>query len=343
MNVLSKLSLLFLLSGAFSGSVCAQDDEARQASGLPMLIGENSSNKSRGALSGKLTIQGLDPTKPKPTVYVAVYYLGALIDKRVVNDSGYYYVPSVPRENAILAVEVDGIEMGRYSVPSSAMGSIKQDLVINWLQGQNPKERIGVLSIKNYYQRSSDNQKIFEKALVSVKEKKPDNSIKLFKQLLENDPQDFVAWTELGTLYFSGEKYAEAEAAYTKALELKPDFIVSLLNLGKLYLAQKQAEKAFPALIKAVETEPGSADAQHYLGEAYLQARKGSKAVIYLNEAIRLAPAEKADIHLRLAVLYNAANLKDKAVDEYKLFLEKIPKHAEREKIEKYIKENSSK
>ena len=52
---------------------------------------------------------------------------------------------------------------------------------------------------------------------------------------------------------------------------------------------------------------------------------------------------EKAEIHLRLAALYNAAGLKDKAVAEYKLFLEKVPQYSEKEKIEKYIKENSTK
>jgi tetratricopeptide (TPR) repeat protein len=113
--------------------------------------------------------------------------------------------------------------------------------------------------------------------------------------------------------------------------------------LGKLFIAQKQGEKAIPVLTKAVEVEPGSADAQHYLGESYLQIKKGSIAVGHLNQALRLAPIEKAEIHLRLAALYNGAGLKGKAAEEYKLFLEKVPKHPEREKIKNYIKENSSK
>jgi hypothetical protein len=54
-----------------------------------------------------------------------------------------------------------------------------------------------------------------------------------------------------------------------------------------------------------------------------------------LNEAIRLAPIEKAEIHLRLAQLYNGANLKDKAVEEYKLFLGKVPDYKDRDKLDK--------
>jgi tetratricopeptide (TPR) repeat protein len=78
------------------------------------------------------------------------------------------------------------------------------------------------------------------------------------------------------------------------------------------------------------------------LGESYLQSKKGSKAVIYLNEAITLAPIEKAEIHLRLAALYNAAGAKDRAIAEYKSFLEKVPNHAERKNIEKYIRDNTT-
>jgi Tfp pilus assembly protein PilF len=76
------------------------------------------------------------------------------------------------------------------------------------------------------------------------------------------------------------------------------------------------------------------------LGEAYLQIKKGSVAVGYLNEAIRLDPQGKADVHLRLALLYNAAGMKDKAAIEYEEFLKKRPNYAERKKLEQYITEN---
>ena len=63
--------------------------------------------------------------------------------------------------------------------------------------------------------------------------------------------------------------------------------------------------------------------------------------MIALNEAIRLAPDEKAQIHLRLAALYNAAGVKERAANEYRLFLAKRPGHPERKNLEKYIQENS--
>jgi cytochrome c-type biogenesis protein CcmH/NrfG len=180
-----------------------------------------------------------------------------------------------------------------------------------------------------------------ESAAEQAKAKNPNEAIKLYSQILRDDPNDFVAWTELGSVYFANSNITEAEKAYRKAIALKADFTLALFNLGKLYLSEKRFPEAVLVFENAVMSDKLSADGFHYLGEAYLQNKQGSKAVPVLNEAIRLAPNEKADIHLRLATLYNAANMKDRAANEYRLFLQKRPDHKERAKLENYIKENS--
>lgn len=334
------VSFLFLTSVSIQ-PIYAQDDETRQATGLPMMIGRNSTNRSVTALSGRITIQGADDQQVKPSLFVVVYQAGAVIDRRQVTDSGNYYVPSVPREGTVISVELGGTEIGRYQLPPSIAGNVRYDITLTWAELQRFQNKPAVISAKNLYLRTDRNQKLFEKASSAAKEKNTEKAIEFYKQLMKEDPKDFVALTELGTLYFKAEKYSDAREFYDKALEQNPSFAVAQVNSGKLYLAQKAPEKAIEVLTKAVENEPNSADAQHFLGEAYLQVKKGSKAVIYLNEALKLAPIEKAEIHLRLAQLYNGANLKNKAAEEYKLFLGKVPDYKEKDKLEKYIKDNS--
>jgi len=96
-------------------------------------------------------------------------------------------------------------------------------------------------------------------------------------------------------------------------------------------------------LTNAVKARPDSADAHILLAEAYLQTKKGNSAVYHYNEALKLAPIEKAEVHLRLASLYDAAGLKTKASAEYKLFLQKQPDYVEKNRLETYIKENPPK
>ena len=51
-------------------------------------------------------------------------------------------------------------------------------------------------------------------------------------------------------------------------------------------------------------------------------------------------PSERADAHLRLATLYNAVGMKDKAAIEYEEFLKKKPDYPDRKKLRDYIAAN---
>ena len=64
------------------------------------------------------------------------------------------------------------------------------------------------------------------------------------------------------------------------------------------------------------------------------------KAVEYMNEAIRLDPIGKAEVHLRLADIYNVLKLKNEAVAECEKFLAKRPDYPNRKKLEQFIAEN---
>jgi tetratricopeptide (TPR) repeat protein len=337
---------------ATSNLVIAQDDPARQSSNLPTMIGPR--KVSDGIkVSGFLKVEGIENLSEPPTFLVSIIVNGRLLERREVKNKGAFFFNGIPfGSDAVLLVESGNVEIKRISNFISAMAPIsrnqstimnnevRQDITILWLELQKVKSLPGVVNANNFYQRSEENQKLFDKATEISQNKKKDEAISLYKKIVEKDEKDFVAWTELGTLYFVSEKYNEAEKCYKKSLELKPSFVLTQLNLGKLYLAQKQPEKAIEVLDQALIKEPTSADLNHFLGEAYLQVKKGSKAVVYLNEAIKLAPYQKAELHLRLAALYNGANLKDRAAMEYKLFLQKVPDYADKKSLEKYIADN---
>ena len=340
-------AVVITLVALSSLNVLAQDDEARQSSGLPTMIGNrNSTNPGNGQdarLSGMVEIQGLTEANKAPALSVAVLANGVFVARQRVQNRGSFSFTGVPRNGVTLIVELDNQEIGSYPVGTLTPPpmSNRKDIFLVWSNVERRNsERNEVLSLRNAYSRSEENQKAFEKAITASKDKNTANAIKLFKQLVEKDAADFVAWSELGNLFFKDEKFEESEGAFAKSVALKADFLPALVNLGKVQLSQKKFDPAIETLSKAVEAKADSAEAHHYLGEAYLQSKKGSKAVVHFNKAIELAPQEKAEIHLRLAMLYNAAGLKDRASGEYKAFLEKVPDHPEKAKLEKYIADN---
>lgn len=345
-SVFASACFVLLLSTSFAS---AQDDEARAASGLPTMIGRQACTSSvpgaDGIVSGSVTIIGLSEQEKQPVLTVSVLANGVPVTRERVKNRGAFTFSCVPRNGVSIIVEVDGMEIGSYPLGPLNPPPLtnRQDVQLTWSQvTQVGKMRNEATSLRNSYQRSAENQKAFDKAIANLRENKKDNSLKLFKQITQADANDFVAWTELGTLYFSTERLEDAEAAYAKALSLKPDFSPALLNLGKLRITQKKPDEAIETLTKALAATPESPDVNQYVGEAYLLARKGSKAVGYLNKALELAPLEKAEIHLRLAALYIAAGAKKLAADQYKMFLQKVPNHPEKAAMEKYISENGS-
>lgn len=333
-----------------SAPIIGQDDEARAASGLPQMIGRRSCASpvpgADASVSGTVVVNGMPEDEKGPTLGVTIFANGVVVQKERLVNRGSFNFPCVPRYGVTLVVEADGLEIGSFPLGSlnGPPLSNRQDVILTWTQlSRAIKQKNEVISVRNSHTRTGENQQTFDKAVASLRDPKLENSVKLFEQVVKDDKTDFVAWTELGNLYFKSESFAKAESSYGKALELKADFEPAMLNLGKLHVAQKKAEPAIELLTKVVNADPMSADGNHYLGEAYLLARKGSLAVGYLNKAIELAPVEKAEIHLRLAALYHGANTKDRAVREYQMFLEKVPEHPEKAKLQKYIADNSVK
>jgi tetratricopeptide (TPR) repeat protein len=198
----------------------------------------------------------------------------------------------------------------------------------------------GSVSAAEFYKRAGANQKLYDHAEKAMTAKDYAGAVSLLRQLVGADAQDYQAWTELGTAYLLQNDAAESEKAYLHAIEVRATFALAYLDLARLRMAQKNYDGAIDILTRAVSLPPPSADINFLLGECYLQIKKGSKAVPYLEEAARLG---RADAHLRLAALYHAAGLRDRAALEYEQFLLKNPDYPERQKLEAYIKENKKK
>ena len=295
-------------------------------------------------LYGDFKVDESRATGLKPLSFDVILYTtgGGLIARQTVANNSRYRFNDVPNGDYDLVVEVENSEIARIHLMlnESFKTDIRHDIELEWRENLSAKKPKATTTPADAYQRSETNKKRLAQAETAIDEKKYSEALGLLHQILNEDDNDYQVWTELGTVYLMQQDLGKAEGAYERAGEVNRSFFPSFFNLGKLRMDQKRFDLAIEPLNQSIKLKPDSPAANYLLGEAYLQIKQGSKAVVYLNEALRLDPVGMAQAHLRLAVLYNAVGMKNKAAEEYEAFLKKKPDYPARKALEQYITEN---
>jgi tetratricopeptide (TPR) repeat protein len=135
--------------------------------------------------------------------------------------------------------------------------------------------------------RKMESENWFERGLELEQRGAPvEQIIDAYRKAAALDPRAAGALVNLGTIFFNGHAWADAEAHYKKALEVDPDYPLAHFNLGNLY------------------DERGDYEA----------------AVFHYQAAVRLFP-EYADAHYNIALLYQNVGEVMNAVRHWKLYL----------------------
>lgn len=287
---------------------------------------------------GLVVLKGIAQGKDLPKVVVT--YSDSLQPgiRQTVGRSGSYCF-RIQGTGAKLLIEVDGVEAARKSVSELNIGGLREDFEVypSNLQQTAPP---GVVSAKFTRPQNPETVGLYKKAAEAEKNNQTEREVAFVQQIVALDPDDFIAWAKLGTLYLESNKMGEAESAFRNCIKLRKDYAPALLNIGMIQAFQNRYNEAIEMFERAVASDPQNARAYRLLGEAYLQNRQGNLGLVALDEALRLDPLGMAECHLLKARLYDLAGARNLASHEYKIFLKKVADHPDKKKFEKYIKDN---
>ncbi len=140
---------------------------------------------------------------------------------------------------------------------------------------------------------------------------------------LSASAQEERGLTRDGNKLFTKGKYADAEAAYKKALEKKNNFPEAVFNLGDAIYKQKRYDDAiaqFEQFAKTAKDPKQKAQAYHNLGNAQLDKEEYQKAVDAYKQALKLNPEDRdtrynmayANVKLRQQQQQNQQNKNNK-------------------------------
>jgi Tfp pilus assembly protein PilF len=289
---------------------------------------------------GRIGVLSNDPKGKFPKVTVTFASRSQSPTRLTIDRSGNYCFKITGGGGGTLAIDIDGVEVARRDVQDFGPSQKREDFQVT-VPGSAPVQAgPAVISSKFNYPPNERTTDLYKNAAAFETRKDLKSAIGEMQKVVEIDPKDFIAWAYLGNLHFENKQLQQADASYRRSLALREDYTPAWVNVGKLRVAQKQYEPAIEIFKHTAALDPGDAKTFRLLGEAYLQNKQGTLGAQALNHAIRLDPIGQAECHLQLAHLFQLAGSKDLAAAEYKKFLAKVPNHPDKDKLEKFIKEN---
>lgn len=126
---------------------------------------------------------------------------------------------------------------------------------------------------------------------------------RLYEKVLAKAPNNLYTLSNLGVVYFRGNKFKRAEEMFKKAITIAPEDGFSHCTLGIVYYSQQKYDEAVNALTKALAINPKNATAHNYLGITASQKGWQEAAQKELETATTLDPTY-ADAHFNLAVVF---------------------------------------
>jgi tetratricopeptide (TPR) repeat protein len=110
------------------------------------------------------------------------------------------------------------------------------------------------------------------------------------RQLINTNPSNFQAQSNLGAALASLEKWDQAAASYSKAIQLDASHSQLFIDYGKTLAQQGKWDEAVVAYCHAVQLSPNNPSLHNILGEALSKTGKWQEMVAVYQNAIQLAP-----------------------------------------------------
>ncbi len=143
----------------------------------------------------------------------------------------------------------------------------------------------------------------YGKGLALAKLEQADGAIAAFQEALRLSPGNPLVQRDLATVYFSRNRYVEAEKMFDELSRTNPYDEVILYYLGKIYQERRQVDKALPLFEKVLVINPTFTEVYHNLGTLYGEKKQLGPAHYYLGlHSLKARDYPTALFHFRKAL-----------------------------------------
>jgi len=148
--------------------------------------------------------------------------------------------------------------------------------------------------------------------------------IKSFQEAIALDPQNPVAYTELGKLYIASDEIGKAREEFAKAIAVKADYTDALIQQALLFEKEGDKANALKEMEELAVDFPLSSEILFQLGRLYFNNNQITEAINQFKRVVILVP-DHSNAHYSLGVAYAAQGKKSLAIEEFQKVLELNP------------------
>lgn len=118
-----------------------------------------------------------------------------------------------------------------------------------------------------------------------------DESLTEFKAAIKEDPQNSMAYTGTGLVYFQKRMMPRAKGYFVRALRLNPHDVMAMDRLGNILLVdEKKPDEAKEIFARVIEELPTYPDGHYFMGSSLFDLKQYEEALPYLKRCAELDP-----------------------------------------------------
>lgn len=138
-----------------------------------------------------------------------------------------------------------------------------------------------------------------------IVKKSNEDMLKEYEMILENDPNNVQALSDMGGTLLLELRYEEAGNFLDKALEIEPNFVPALSNMGILVQHSIGIDKALEYFEKGLEVDPHNLDLLFNKSNALKFKLQLDESLDVLNEILHLEPDNQRAISEKTELYFN--------------------------------------
>ncbi|MDR1522344.1 MAG: tetratricopeptide repeat protein [Endomicrobium sp.] len=118
------------------------------------------------------------------------------------------------------------------------------------------------------------------------------NALDYYQKAKESDPLFFIAYYNIGDIYFHLRDFAQALSWYKKSIEVNKEFIAGYLKIAGIYYQDNRFESSKDWALEALKINPNNPKVNYILGMSLYYLNEKEKGLKYLKYAANYGDSE---------------------------------------------------